>query len=408
MSGVRTGFLCPRKSASVIVGLWFALAAAAAGAAPRVVAIGDVHGNLPAFQAILAQAGLVDAGGAWTGGDAVLVQLGDLIDRGPSMRATLDFVMALEGRAASRGGRVVALLGNHEVMNMTGDLRYVAPENYTEFADAGSEKRRTDAWEAVVALRKSRARRLGQPDPPIGPEARRDWLAAHPPGYLEQREAFGPDGAYGRWLRRHSACVLESGSAFLHGGVSPSLAEPLENLDRRVHEDLAAYDADRKLFVEQGLILPFFDLEETFRALREELAALDASGTAESGERRKIYQRFLEWDKWTMNSPEGPLWFRGYNAWTDEEVRAQMPRLLAAVHAERFVVAHSVQPDGRIRMRFDGAVFLIDTGMLDARFFPGGRASALELSDGVARAIYPGEPPRILQEAPAKKVAGLR
>ena len=109
-----------------------------------------------------------------------------------------------------------------------------------------------------------------------------------------------------------------------------------------------------------------------------------------------------------MNSPEGPLWFRGYSGWTDEEGRAQMPRLLAAVHAERLVVAHTVQPDGRIRMRFDGAVFLIYTGMLDSRFFPGGRASALELSEGVARAIYPGEPPRILQEAPAKKVAGLR
>ena len=292
----------------------------------------------PAFQAILAQAGLVDAGGAWTGGDAVLVQLGDLIDRGPSMRATLDFVMALEGRAASRGGRVVALLGNHEVMNMTGDLRYVAPENYAEFADAGSEKRRTDAWEAVVALRKSRARRLGQPDPPIGPEERQKWLAAHPPGYLEQREAFGPDGAYGRWLRRRSACVLERGSAFLHGGVSPSLAEPLENLDRRVHEDLAAYDADRKLFVDTGthppVLRPRGDVPGSARGARGPRRV----GTAESGERRKIYQRFLEWDKWTMNSPEGPLWFRGYSAWTDEEGRTQMPRLLAAVHAERFVV----------------------------------------------------------------------
>ena len=86
---------------------------------------------------------------------------------GPEHAGTLDFVMELEQKASAQGGRVVSLLGNHEVMNMTGDLRYVTAGNYAEFADAGSEKRRADAWSQVRALRKRRARKLGQPEPAL-------------------------------------------------------------------------------------------------------------------------------------------------------------------------------------------------------------------------------------------------
>src|SRR5436190_10050283 len=105
-----------RTPLSIGLGIAFALGlATAAAAAPRIVAIGDVHGNLAGFQKILGDVGVVDRTGAWAGGDTVLVQVGDLIDRGPSMRGTLDFVMALEQDAARHGGRVVALLGNHEI-----------------------------------------------------------------------------------------------------------------------------------------------------------------------------------------------------------------------------------------------------------------------------------------------------
>lgn len=411
MSGHPLAFFWGRRRFGVFA-LVLCLAAARLAAAPRVVAVGDVHGDLLAFKAILAEAGLVDASGSWTGGDSVFVQLGDLIDRGPSMRGVLDFVMAIEQQAAPRGGRVIALLGNHEVMNIAGDLRYVATENYAEFADVRSQKRRADAWEAVVELRRRRARELGQQPPPTGPDARNAWLAAHPPGYIEQREAFGPQGTYGLWLRRHDACSREQGSVFLHGGLSADV-ESVDAINRSVRDDLAAFDADRRAFVARGLILPFFDLQETFQALREELAALESSpggrdraAMAESAERRELYRRFLAWDTWTMNSPDGPLWFRGYARWSEEEGLARMPRLLAAVEAERLVVGHTVQQTGRIQVRFGGFVYMIDTGML-ASHFPGGRASALEIRDGVISAIYTGELRKVLRESPVKKVAWL-
>ena len=82
-----------------------------------------------------------------------------------------------------------------------------------------------------------------------------------------------------------------------------------------------------------------------------------------------------------------------------------MPRLLAAAGVERFVVGHSVQEDRRIRVRFGGAVFLIDTGML-ASYVPGGRASALEIADGIVSAIYAGEPREVIWQA-ARPAAGV-
>jgi len=379
----------------------FSAATAAAAEAPRIVAVGDVHGDLPAFKAVLVQAGVIDGAGAWAGGSTVLVQTGDLIDRGPSMRSVFDFVMALEQAAAKAGGRVVPLLGNHEVMNITGDLRYVAPASYAEFADAQSEKRREDAWRQVADWRKRRAARLRMAEPATDAAAREAWMQAHPPGYVEHAEAFGPSGVYGKWLRGHSAVVALEGTAFVHGGIAPSFAgTPLADIDHRIHEDLAAYDADRQRLVADGVTLPFSDLQETLESLREEIQAL-AAGDAE---RRKRYEKFLDWSSWTMNSPEGPLWFRGYAEWTDAQGDAEAPKLLAAFHLSRMVAAHTPQTKGRIQVRFGGAFFLIDTGMNTA-FYKGGRGSALEIAGDTVRAIYPGEAPQVLSAAPAKAAA---
>ena len=107
--------------------------------APRVVAIGDVHGAYEGFLSILRLAGIVNEKGRWAGGKAHLVQTGDLLDRGKDTRKVLDLVMRLEGEAKKAGGRVHALLGNHEVMNVLGDLRYVNAEEYEAFRTPDTE-----------------------------------------------------------------------------------------------------------------------------------------------------------------------------------------------------------------------------------------------------------------------------
>lgn len=87
--------------------------------------IGDTHGMLTELQAGMRGAGLIDSAGHWSGGRRHVVFAGDLLDRGPDVLPLLWFVYRLEREAAHHGGGVHTLLGNHEIMVLLGDLRYV-------------------------------------------------------------------------------------------------------------------------------------------------------------------------------------------------------------------------------------------------------------------------------------------
>eukprot|EP00966_Prymnesium_polylepis_P010317 238078-Prymnesium_polylepis.1 len=99
----------------------------APAATPALFAIGDLHGDLERAHAALGLAGLANASGHWLGGTATLVQTGDLVDRGPHSLEVIKLFEALEVQAHAAGGRLQRLLGNHEVLNMEGDVRYVHP-----------------------------------------------------------------------------------------------------------------------------------------------------------------------------------------------------------------------------------------------------------------------------------------
>src|SRR5688572_22136123 len=89
----------------------------------RIVAFADVHGAYPELVSVLREAGVVDEALRWQAGETHLVSTGDLVDRGADSRKVLDLLMRLEGEASKAGGAVHVLLGNHEVMNLVGDLR---------------------------------------------------------------------------------------------------------------------------------------------------------------------------------------------------------------------------------------------------------------------------------------------
>ncbi|MFF3217031.1 metallophosphoesterase [Streptomyces sp. NPDC002886] len=82
--------------------------------APLYVAA-DIHGHRSEFQEVLRDAGLVDRTGRWSGGKAQLWLLGDYVDRGPDGIGVIDDVRRLANEASTAGGRIGALLGNHEV-----------------------------------------------------------------------------------------------------------------------------------------------------------------------------------------------------------------------------------------------------------------------------------------------------
>ncbi len=157
MCVIRDAHLC--RSAPILLVLLL-LSAGWAGAAPppdesskSVIAIGDVHGDFDDFVAILQHNGLIDKEHRWAGSKTTLVQVGDLLDRGPKPRDVMDLLMALEKEAPKDGGRVESLLGNHEMMNIMGDLRYVTPENYASFTDVSSEERRKSAFKEYINWR---------------------------------------------------------------------------------------------------------------------------------------------------------------------------------------------------------------------------------------------------------------
>src|SRR5512136_742296 len=105
----------------------------------RIVAVGDLHGDFDACTRILRSANLIDKNSAWIGGRTHLVQTGDILDRGVETRKLIDLLMRIEVQANKAGGRVHVLLGNHEVMNIRGDLRYVSAGEYDSYKSPDAE-----------------------------------------------------------------------------------------------------------------------------------------------------------------------------------------------------------------------------------------------------------------------------
>ena len=355
---------------------------------PDYVAVGDVHGDYDDFVAILQKVGLIDQERHWHGDRNTFVQVGDLLDRGPKPRAAMDLMMALEPEAKKAGGQAVFLLGNHEVMNLMGDLRYVTPENYAGFADPNSENRRRSAWQEFAKWRDKHPAVVAELPPGFNP-SEAEWMAQHPAGFVEQREAFGPSGKYGKWLRSHSAVVKLNGVVYLHGGLDATMAAMgVDGINTRIREELNVFDSTKKYLVEQGIILPFFTLQELTNVVAAQIRVEQKTGVPEQKQLRAVILPFLHLKDWVSMAANSPFWFRGYDEWTEDEGLAQIEPILKSCDARAIVVGHTVQKAHQIRSRFGGKVFLIDTGMLGS-YFPGGKASALEFrSDGEIVAQY--------------------
>ena len=144
----------------------------------RIVAIGDLHGDVRALGAILTECRLLDDAGRWAGGAAHLVLLGDLLG-GDRSRLLLDAVLRLEAEAPRAGGRVHTLLGNHDVLPVEGRFGKL-----------------------------SRAEQALFTTPPV-PGA---------PG-PELADAFRGESEYARWLRRRPAVLKIGATVFVHAGL---------------------------------------------------------------------------------------------------------------------------------------------------------------------------------------------
>jgi hypothetical protein len=176
-------------------------------------------------------------------------------------------------------------------------------------------------------------------------------------------------------------------SIFLHGGINPALEfKNIEQINAAVKREVTAFDTITRYLIDRKVALPFFTLEEFAQAAKEELDKTNAKSpveqTPDDRNHIQILQGLLQASNWLSIHDDGPLWFRGYDRWSDAEGEPQVTKLIQALGIKRLVVAHTPQPNGEIRQRFGGKVFLIDTALLL------GRPSALEIAGGRVRAIY--------------------
>ena len=366
--------------------------AAPAFAQQRIVVIGDVHGAFPEFVSILQHMGLTDADRRWTGKSTILVQTGDVMDRGPEARKALDFLMELESQAAKQNGKVIPLLGNHEVMNMIGDLRYVTAADYASFANAQSDAVREKAYQGYREfLRAHPMKRV-----PDDEAAHQAWAAQHPLGYFEQRDAYGPQGQYGRWLRQHDAVAQVGDILFMHGGLDPELRfRDIEQLNERIRSELRNFDALWESLSQKRVIWRYMTWQEGVQQAQKVLNESESGQKQLSGAAEDI-RKFLGFRDWLLISQDSPLWYRGLALGPEEKLEKSLDKMLRRLNVHYIVAAHTVRPKFNVMTRFNNRVFLIDTGMLHSYY--GGRASALEIQSGRFTAYYAdsAEPERLV------------
>jgi hypothetical protein len=304
----------------------------------RVVAVGDVHGAYDRFVAILKAAGLIDGRERWSGGRAVLVQTGDMVDRGADSKRALDLLRRLERDAPRSGGKVHALLGNHEVMRVLGDFRDVSQEEYAAFRGATSEETRDRVYEKLSEKAAAQAKASGQRFD--DGDYRRRFLQETPLGAIEMHVDFGPEGEYGRWLRTHDTMVKINDVVFVHGGIDPATSA--------------------------------LGCKTVNEMVRAELRAPETAADPKA----------------LSNSETGPLWYRGLATEPEASFTGELDMILTQLGARTIVIGHTVASGGSIATRFGGRVVQIDTGMLNGKFYPRGRSSALEISGEKLTAIY--------------------
>lgn len=333
----------------------------------RIVAISDIHGAYDAAIATLQKSNVIDGSLAWSGGKTHLVITGDLLDRGPESRRVMDLIMRLEHEAPLAGGRVHQLLGNHEVMNLIGDLRYVSDEEYAAFLDIESLEER-EFWYQHFRRNK----------PADSDEAvlRWEFNEKAPPGYFGHRRAFRDDGAYGTWLLKKPLMVVINDTLFVHGGVPPYVAEHgLTGVNIALKKDLLEFVSTSTALMDAGVLSPIDRFKQSPSMLTTKMKAGQVDGELMSS-----VQDFVELSKSPLHGPAGPTWYRG-TATCNRLIEGDGLNIaLSKVGAKRVVIGHTTTITRRVQQRMNGRIIEIDTGMLKANY--GGSGNALIIDGG--------------------------
>ena len=301
----------------------------------RVVVFADVHGAYTELLGLLHETGIVDAKDHWAAGHAHLVSLGDLLDRGADSRKVMDLLMRLQGEAQAAGGQLHVVLGNHEAMNILGDLRYVEAGEYASYGDLESPAERVQqrqAWETAQGAGSGAA-----------------FDQKFPPGYFGHRAAFSPKGKYGQWLLTLPVAIVVNDTLYMHGGPSNVLrGMSLQELNLRYRTALTDYLGLAGQLEQAKLLQPGDAYDARPQLAKDRLAATaTANGGAPDPALTDTVQRFDAAADSVLLSQEGPNWYRGAALCNEAAEADVLLPLLQQFGVARLVIGHTPTRNAR-------------------------------------------------------------
>ncbi|WP_316738359.1 metallophosphoesterase [Pedobacter aquatilis] len=171
----------------------------------KIFALSDIEGEFEDFRNLLINNKIIDKDYNWTFGNGHMVICGDLFDRGEDVLPSIWLLYKLEEEAKKQGGYLHVILGNHDIMNMSGDLRYLSPKYIASAKLIGTD-------------------------------------------YLSQ---LSEKTELGAWLRSKNAIEKIGDRLFLHAGISPALAKKGKSLDEINSTCRKAYGKSRESLSEE-------------------------------------------------------------------------------------------------------------------------------------------------------------
>lgn len=316
--------------------------------ASKVIAVGDLHGSYDKAIRLLQAADLLDEDLRWIGGAQHLVVVGDFVDRGVGDRALMDLFRRLQTESEAAGGRVHILLGNHEVMMLMRDHRYVNAQSYRAWADEEKEADRRAAWRIFSKSAAGNADEASTRD---------EFEKKYPPGYFARQKSLDRDGEYGRWLLGLPTTVKINGVVFVHGGLTVQTAAlGVDEINRQVQALLKRHLEAREALEKKRVVTPVMTFVDILSVARDGVARPERL----SRPLREAAQELYESVRNPLLQGEGPLWYRG-GSFEDERIEGELvAQALELMDARAIVVAHSPTQSKRITSRFHGQLFRID------------------------------------------------
>ncbi|XP_057954252.1 shewanella-like protein phosphatase 1 isoform X2 [Malania oleifera] len=316
----------------------------------RIVAVGDLHGDLVQARCALEIAGVLSSDGQdlWTGEETVLIQLGDILDRGEDEIAILSLLRSLDVQARAQGGAVFQVNGNHETMNVEGDFRYVDSGAFDEcmnFLEYLNDYE--DDWEEAligwvgVSEQWKEDRKMSQ-------NYWGSWnLVKKQKGFSARSTLLRPGGPLACELARHAVVLKVDDWVFCHGGLLPHHVDyGIERMNREVSQWMKDdYEIDSSLHI------PFI---------------------ATRGYDSVVWNRLFSRD---ISDLEG---------YQIKQIASILEETLQAVGAKAMVVGHTPQIAG-VNCKYNCSIWRVDVGMSSGVL--NSRPEVLEIRDNMARVI---------------------